>query len=93
MAANKTSRNNHLEEAMALLIRNQAAFLDRAAQTDREALTLKRELAAIERELAAIERESNKRFERIESILLEHRVILEALPEAIRQKIGFKGRS
>ncbi len=34
-------RNNHLEEAMALLIRNQAAFVEQIARNDQERLALK----------------------------------------------------
>ena len=42
-AREKTShRNNHLQEAMALLIRNQAAFVEQIARNDQERLTLQR---------------------------------------------------
>src|ERR1044072_8723762 len=34
-------RNNHLEEAMALLIRNQAAFVEQVARSDQERLALR----------------------------------------------------
>ena len=34
-------RNNHLEEAMALLIRNQAAFVEQISRNDQERLALK----------------------------------------------------
>jgi hypothetical protein len=34
-------RNNHLEEAMALLIRNQAAFVEQIARNDQERLALR----------------------------------------------------
>src|SRR6266550_8892820 len=41
MAARKPlARNNHLEEAMALLIRNQAAFVEQIARNDQERLKL-----------------------------------------------------
>src|SRR6185436_15151546 len=41
MAARKPlHRNNHLEEAMALLIRNQAAFVEQIARNDQERLKL-----------------------------------------------------
>jgi hypothetical protein len=43
MAARKPLvRNNHLEEAMALLIRNQAAFVEQIARNDQERLALQR---------------------------------------------------
>ena len=42
MAARKPlARNNHLEEAMALLIRNQAAFVEQIARNDQERLALR----------------------------------------------------
>jgi DNA anti-recombination protein RmuC len=42
MAARKPlARNNHLEEAMALLIRNQAALVEQIARNDQERLALK----------------------------------------------------
>jgi hypothetical protein len=74
--AESTNGRDHLEEAMALLIQNQASFLR-------------------ERD---IERTSSERFSRIEStmsailrVLDEHGRLLERLPDAIRDKIGFKG--
>ena len=68
-------RNGRLEEALATVINNQAMFVGQLART--EANTAER-FARIESELA-----------QIRSILLHHEQILEALPEAIRQKIGF----
>jgi hypothetical protein len=36
------------------------------------------------------QRRADERFARIEAILLEHGRILQALPDAVREKIGFK---
>lgn len=69
-----TLRNGSLEQAMALLIHNQAAFLSQMTQ-------------AFERM-----RNMESRLDKIEVILLRHEQMLIELPEAIRQKIGFKGR-
>jgi hypothetical protein len=83
MARSKTERNGRLEEALAILIQKQASFLSRIAEMDRI---------------------GSERFARIESILLdhsrilleqgrilaEHTRILQALPDAIRDQIGFK---
>lgn len=66
--------NNHLEEALVLLINNQAAFLSRLGEVDGR-------FSRIERELADIK-----------AILLRHEQMLQVLPEAIRQKIGFETR-
>jgi hypothetical protein len=76
---------DRLEEAMATLIQNQAAFVSQLAETNRLHLQFERETA--------------ERFARIEaqmaeiiSVLNEHSRILEHLPEAVRDKIGFKGQ-
>lgn len=49
-------------------------------------------------QMAAMKEESDRRFARIEAILLDHTRILQehgrilaALPDAVREKIGFKG--
>ena len=111
MARKKTARNNHLEEAMALLMQSQAALMQnqtalsqqqiasmqqQTALMQQQAAFLER-LSETDRELAQLRRQTDERFGRIETILLEHSRILselmrmmEALPEAIREKIGFK---
>jgi hypothetical protein len=70
---------------MALLIQNQASFLSDLRQTERD----RRE----------IERATSERFSRIEAqmaetirVLNEHGRMLECLPEAVRDKNGFKGQ-
>jgi hypothetical protein len=79
-----------LLQNQATFVQNQAAFLAQKAEADRR--------------LAESERAIAERFARIEAILLEHsRIladhtqiltefsrILQALPDAIREKIGFK---
>jgi hypothetical protein len=83
MARSKNQSNGHLEQAIAILIQNQAAFLAQKAETDRE-------VAELRRESDRLQRENAERFARIEAILMEHSRILRALPDAIRDKIGFK---
>jgi hypothetical protein len=80
-----TNGQSHLEEAMALLIQNQASFL--------------KDLRDIERDRRDMERANSDRFSRIEAtmasilrVLDEHSRTLERLPEAVRDKIGFKGQ-
>ena len=68
---------------MALLIHNQAAFVEQIARNDQERLKLQQKS---DETFARIE----ERFSRIEAILLQHTRILEQLPELIRKKIGFK---
>jgi 5-formaminoimidazole-4-carboxamide-1-beta-D-ribofuranosyl 5'-monophosphate synthetase len=102
MAARKSpATNNHLQEAMALLIRNQAAFVEQIARNDQERLTLQR--TGDERQLRIEEwqrkteewmRKSDQRFARIETELHELpknivQTILDQLPR-IKKEIGFK---
>jgi hypothetical protein len=74
-----------LEEAMANLLNNQTAF-----QANFIALTARSDerFARIESELAEI----RAILARHEQILLRHEQILQALPETIRQKMGFEAR-
>jgi hypothetical protein len=76
MARAKNAGNGRLEEALATLIQNQASFLARMSEIDGR--------------VAEMDRISSERFARIESLLIEHSRILMALPDAIRDKIGFK---
>ena len=84
---NGTGRLNdtiaNLNQAMAALAQNQAAFLGRMAASDAQ-------IADTQRQMAETNRINAERFARIEAILMEHGRILRALPDAIRDKIGFK---
>lgn len=104
-ARKRPAANNHLQEAMALLIRNQAAFVEQIARNDQERLTLQRQ--SDERQLKNEEwqRKSDERFDkieqrlaRVESNLLQLpktllQTILDQLPKAIKKEIGFKSRT
>ena len=67
-------KNGSLEQAMALLIQNQAAFVGDMRENYKQFAEIRRDL------------------EQIKSILLRHEHTLNELPEAIRQKIGFKAK-
>src|SRR6267143_3059094 len=86
MASRKTpATNNHLQEAMALLIRNQAAFVEQIARNYQERLALQRtgdqrQLRIEEwqrkteerwRKMEEWQRKSDERFDRIEADLLQ----------------------
>jgi hypothetical protein len=86
MATRKTPANgNHLEEAMALLIRNQAAFVEQISRNDQERIRLhlqteewqresKERLIRLEewqRKSEEWQRKSDERFARIETQLRE----------------------
>ena len=84
------ARNNHLEEAMALLIRNQAAFVEQIARNDQERLALKEwqhkaevRFDRIEQRLASIEAS----LVQLPKTILQ--TILEQLPKAVKKEIGF----
>ena len=79
--AKKPSHNGHgrLEEAMTMLIQNQAAFLGRQAESDARFSRIEADIAAILRVLAEHSR-----------LLGEHSELLTRLPDAVRDKIGFK---
>ena len=61
---------------MAMLIQNQVAFLSRMSEIER---TSSERFGRIEQDMSAILR-----------LLAEHSRLLERLPEAVREKIGFK---
>ena len=69
------TNGRNLEEAVALLINNQAHFLGVAARIEGELAEIKSFLIHHQRTLDDLQR------------------ILDDLPEAIRQKIGFKPRA
>ena len=80
MAKKAMPENGHdrLEEAIAILIQNQATFL--------------RDLAEIERETSARFRRIENDMTAILRLLSEHSRLLERLPEAVREKSGFQGQ-
>lgn len=108
--ARRTTRqggNGRLEEALAALIQNEAAFLahlsrmdERFARADERFAKMDERFAKMDERFAKIDErfvQIDERFARIEAeleaikaILLRHEQMLQNLPEAIRQKIGFK---
>lgn len=81
MVRNSGNANDNLQQAMALLIRNQAALLSQLTEDHKRLSKNERDLADIKGDLA-----------QIKAILLRHDQVLADLPEAIRQKVGFKSR-
>ena len=81
MATRTTRRNGPgtLEAAMALLIHNQAALMAQHTQFLTQFEETRQTFARMEKDL-----------ETIKSVLVRHESMLEKLPEAIREKIGFK---
>jgi hypothetical protein len=90
MARARQSRNGRLEDALATVLQTQATMQQNVS-------ALQQTLTAFLTQMAELKADSDRRFARIESILLDHTRILQehgrilaALPEAIREKIGFK---
>ena len=106
LAKKGASRNGHdrLDEAIALLIQNEAALAARLMESDkRHAESDKRHAdnerlhLEYERRWIELNQQSDERFARIEKdiasiiqVLNEHTRILERLPDVLRDKIGFK---
>src|SRR5882762_7850148 len=97
MAARKSSANNHLQEAMALLISNQAAFVEQIARNDQERLALQIRTAEWQLRTEEWQRRTDNRFAKIEAQLVELpakivQAVLDQLPR-IKKEIGFKSPS
>jgi hypothetical protein len=106
MAARRPlARNNHLEEAMALLIRNQAAFVEQIARNDQERLALRdwqhktevwqHKTEEWQRKTEEWQRKTEARLAKIETSLVEMpkiilKAVLDQLPKAVKKEIGFK---
>ena len=83
MVRRKDTGNGRLEDALASLLQahaslaqNQAAFLSRISEIDAR--------------MAETNRLNSERFSHIEAILMDLMRMMEGLPEAVRDKIGFK---
>jgi hypothetical protein len=75
---------------MALLIRNQAAFVEQIARNDQERLTLQRIGDELQLKIEEWQRKSDQRFDGIEERLSRVETILLQLPKAIKKEVGFK---
>jgi len=92
-----------IADAIALFVRNEAALLTQVTETNKALVEGERRFARIEGDLEQIKtmlRQLTAAVDRHEQILTRHEQILNRherilvdLPEAIRQKIGFKSKS
>ena len=88
-----TPRNGSLAQAMTLLIQNQAAFVAQLGENQRTYERLEARLARVERsleEIKAVLIHQQDLLKERSLALKELPGILARLPEAVRQKIGFK---
>ena len=84
MSARKPlARNNHLEEAMALLIRNQAAFVEQIARNDQERLAFKE----WQHQTEVGQQKAEERFDRIEQRLASIEATLLEMPKTILKSV------
>jgi peptidoglycan hydrolase CwlO-like protein len=88
---------NRLEEAVTTLLSTQvalqsnlASFQANQASFQANLLALQAEIREIEAERREIQRRNDEHFAEIIAILKHHEQMLQALPEAIREKIGFQ---
>ena len=72
----RSNSQNRLEDAVATLINTQASF--------------QANMLAIQARIEEIERHNAERFDQIVAMLQRHEQILQALPENVREKIGFQ---
>jgi hypothetical protein len=79
MATRVRNGNEDLKAAMALLLHNQAVFVSHIDEDRQRFARIEKDLE----EIKALVMQHNE-------ILKRHENILQELPEAIRQKIGFK---
>ena len=88
MQRRSNSTRINLEQAIAILIQNQAAFLSSSRETDEWRRRADDRFARIERDLEEIKAILNQLSDLIRNQLPD--LIRNQLPELIRQKIGFK---
>jgi hypothetical protein len=90
MARAKNTSNGKLDEAIQTLAHAQATLVQTQANLVAQMADWQRDFAEFRRRTDEWQRHADERFARIEAILLEHSRILQALPDAVREKIGFK---
>ena len=86
----KSTGNGRLEEALATLMRNQAILVQVQAAYVAQMAENDARRAEMNARMAEMDRTNTERFVRIEALLLENNRLLEALPDAILDKLGFK---
>jgi hypothetical protein len=81
-----TDGSNRLEEAIALLIQNQAVLMQTQTMFVQNQTAFVARMSEMDQRLVRIE----ATLETILRVLAEHQRILEGLPDAIQKKIGFQ---
>ena len=89
--AHKRNTNGRLEDALASMLQAQASMLQAHASLAQNQATFLSRISEIDARMADTNRLNNERFGRIETILMDLVRMIERLPEAVRDKIGFRG--
>jgi hypothetical protein len=92
MAKAKNHQNGKLDEAMQALAHAQATLVQTQATLVAQMADSQREAVEFRRRADEWQRRADERFARIEAILIDHGRILLQLPDAVREKIGFKAQ-
>jgi predicted nucleic acid-binding Zn-ribbon protein len=79
-----------LAQSQACLMQNQTALMQNQTALMQQHTAFPGQIREGNALLVDLERRTEERFRRIEAILLDHSRILHNLPEAIREKIGFR---
>ena len=97
MARTSNQKNGKLEEAIealvhaqVILVQNQAAFQAQIIDVQRQNTERFERIEALLREQSRILAEHSRILADHSRILAEHGQILQAIPDAVRDKIGFK---
>jgi hypothetical protein len=89
MARARSSRNGRLEELMANLLQNQAILQQNIATLVQTQAAFVARMSETDSRIADMDQRIERRFANIEAILSELVRMIERLPEAVRDKIGF----
>ena len=93
MGRSRGDRNGRIEEAVATLLQNQAVIQQNIATLVQTQAAFVARMSETDARIADMEQRSERRFANIEAILGQLVRMIERLPEAVREKIGFKPAS
>jgi len=90
VARARTSGNGRIEEPIATLLQNQAALQQNITTLVQTQAAFVARMSETDSRIANMYQRMERRFANIEAILSELMRMIERLPEAVRDKIGFK---
>ena len=90
MVRRKGTADGRLEDALTSMLQAQASMLQAHASLAQNQAAFLSRISEIDARMAETNRVNSERFARIETILIDLMSMMERLPEAVRDKIGFK---